>query len=171
MGTRELQFLTCKKPSIYGDDFLSHGTSVLSQYFHLVSTKCKMNKLLDIFIYLKHNKTNLKTPFKSQDGTNIINLTLSITFWPHLRFPSKFVLQHLFTPYFWCILILNILMYICNLLFLFLIYIENIWHRSYGCTFLLIYNFDRIIRYLGRSYRCHYKAGGLNCQNVRENRS
>ena len=31
-----------KKPSIYSDDFLSHGMSVLSQYFHLVSTKCKM---------------------------------------------------------------------------------------------------------------------------------
>ena len=41
----ELQFRTCKKPSIYGDNFLSHGMSVLSQYFHLASTKCKMNKI------------------------------------------------------------------------------------------------------------------------------
>ena len=41
--------------------------------------------------------------------------------------------------------------YIYNLLFLFLIYIENIWHRNYGWTFLWIFNFDGIIRYLGRS--------------------
>ena len=27
-GTGELQLRTCKKPSIYGDDFLSHGMSV-----------------------------------------------------------------------------------------------------------------------------------------------
>ena len=32
-GTGELQFRTCKKPSIHGDDILSHGMSVLSQYF------------------------------------------------------------------------------------------------------------------------------------------
>ena len=29
----------CKKPAIYGNDFLSHILSVLSQYFHLVSIK------------------------------------------------------------------------------------------------------------------------------------
>ena len=130
--------------------------SVLSQYFHLVSTKCKMNKILDIFIYLKHNKTNLKTPFKSQDGNKYHQLNLIDYILTPSSVPSKFVLQHLFTPYFWCILIFNILMYICHLLFLFLIYIENIWHRNYGCTFLLIFNFDRIIRYLGRSNRGHY---------------
>ena len=28
----------CKKPSIYGDFFLLHGLSFLSEYFHLVST-------------------------------------------------------------------------------------------------------------------------------------
>ena len=75
-GSGELQFRSSKKPSIYSDDFLSHGMSVLSQYFHLVSTKCKMNKVLDIFIYLKYNKTNLQTPFKSQDENKYLQLNL-----------------------------------------------------------------------------------------------
>ena len=143
-GTGELKFRSCKKPSIYGDDNLSHGMSVLPQYFHLVSTKCKMNKLLDIFVYLKHNKTNLKTPFKSQYGNKYylklnlnlnLNLNLSISFWPHIRFPVnssfKICLPHTFDVF----LIFNILMYICNLLFLFLIYIKNFWHMNYGFYF------------------------------------
>ena len=72
----ELQFRTCKEPSINGDDFLSHGMSVLSQYFYLVSTKCKVNKILDIFIYLKNNRTNLRTPFKSQKGKKYLHVNL-----------------------------------------------------------------------------------------------
>ena len=75
-GPESYSSVHAKKPSIYGDDFLSHGMSVLSQYFHLVSTKCKMNKILDIFIYLKHNKTNLRTPFKSQNGKKYLHVNL-----------------------------------------------------------------------------------------------
>ena len=44
-GPESYSSVHAKKPSIYGDDFLSHGMSVLSQYFHLVSTKCKMKKI------------------------------------------------------------------------------------------------------------------------------
>ena len=123
MGSESYSSVYAKNLRFTATIFLSHGTSVLSRYFHLVSTKCKLNKILDIFIYLKHNKTNLKTPLKSQDGTNTINLTLSITIWPHLGFYSKFVFQH-----FKCIF--------SNLLFLSLIYIEKFWHMNYGCTFL-----------------------------------
>ena len=113
----DLQFRIYKKPSIYGDDFLSQGMSVLYQYFHFVSTKCnKMNKILDIFIYLKYNKTNLKTPFKSQDGNKYFQLNFIDYILTPFRVPSKFVLQHV-TAVFKCIFIT------CT--YLFLIYIEN----------------------------------------------
>ena len=92
-GTGELQFLACKKPSIYGDDNLSHDMSVLSQYFHLVSTECKMDKILDIFFYLKHNKTNLRTHFKSQNGKKYLHVNQLIR-------PSTFCLPQTLNVFF-----------------------------------------------------------------------
>ena len=74
MGDQRATVPSGKKSSIYVDDFLSHGMSVLSQYFHLVSTECKMTKILDIFDYLKYNKRNLKKPFKSQNGNKYLQL-------------------------------------------------------------------------------------------------
>ena len=103
-GTGELQFRTCKKPSIYGDDFLSQGMSVLSQYFHIVSTKCTMNKILATFIYLKYNKTNLKTPLKSKDRNRYLQLNFIDYILTPFWVPSKLFLQHV-TSDFKCIFI------------------------------------------------------------------
>ena len=102
-----------QKPSIYGDDFLSHGMSVLSENFHFVSTKCKMNKILDIFIYLKYNKTNFKTPFKSQDGNKYLQLNFIDYILTPSWVPSKFVLQHV-TSDFKCIFITCIYIIFCS---------------------------------------------------------
>ena len=76
----------------------NHGMSVLSQYFHLVSTKCKMNKILDIFIYLKYNKTNLKTPFENQDGNKYLHVNLIDYILTPSWVPSKFALD-IFLPH------------------------------------------------------------------------
>ena len=85
-GTTELQFHTFKKPWFMAANFWLHSLSVLSQYFHIVSTKFKMNKILNIFIYQKHNKINFKTFFKAELGTNIFHLNLSIIFCLHHDF-------------------------------------------------------------------------------------
>ena len=56
------------------------------------------------------------------------------------------------SSYLRCILIITCF----NLLFLFLIYAGIFWQTNYGCTFLLLFQFDRTIRYLERSNRGYY---------------
>ena len=69
--TGEQQFRTCKN----GDDFLSYGMSVLFQYFHPVSTKCKMNKILDIFDWLHEKRALIFLRHNSQKATSkFVNL-------------------------------------------------------------------------------------------------
>ena len=83
------QFRTCKQPSIYCDDVLSHGMSVLAQYFHLVSTtfiRCiQYNNFTYLFTW-NITKQTLEHLIKAKTGTKIFMLTLSITFWSHLGF-------------------------------------------------------------------------------------
>ena len=130
--------------------FWSQGMSDLSQYFHLVSTKCKMNKILDLFIYLKYNKTNLKMPFKSQDGNKYLQLNLIDYILPHLGFPVNLSFNMLPQT----LNVFSLHVYIYNLLFLFLIYIENfrIWIKDVLFFFYLILT---ELWNLGRSNRGH----------------
>ena len=114
IGDRRATVPYMQKHSIYSDDFLSHGMSALSQYFHLVSTKCKMNKILDIFIYRKYNRKNLKTPLKSQDGNKFLQLNLIDYILTPSWVPSRFVLQHRFTSYFKYIFITCMFIIFCS---------------------------------------------------------
>ena len=47
---------------------------ILSLYFHIVNTNCKMIKISHISIYQKHNKTKLS--FKSQDSNKYLQFQL-----------------------------------------------------------------------------------------------
>lgn len=55
-----------QKPTSYGDSFFEHGVNILSQDFHQVSKKRK-ERVLDISTHQEITKTNLKTPFESQN--------------------------------------------------------------------------------------------------------
>ena len=117
----------------------------LHEWFISIFSPCQ-HKLWDILISLKYNKTNLKPPFKSQDGNTYLQLNLIDYILIPTWVPSKF--PHTLNVFSWYVYLF--------FLFLFLIYVENFWHMNYRFTFLLLFYYDRIIRYLGRSNRGLY---------------
>ena len=84
-GTLELSFHTCKNPLIYATIFWLHSQNILIfQYFHLVGTKCMLNKILKIYSFTR-NITK-----------RTFNRLLKANFSPSWV-PSKFVIQQCFT--------------------------------------------------------------------------
>ena len=58
--------------------------------FTLSTQNKRLKKILDIFIYLKYNRQTSQLLLKAKTGTNIFNLTLSITFGSQWIRPSTF---------------------------------------------------------------------------------
>ena len=78
----------------------SHGLTILSEYLHLVGTKCKINKLLDINCFIRKIHIIKQTPkrvLKARAVTNILNSIYRLHLSPFLV-PSKFA-HHLTFPY------------------------------------------------------------------------
>ena len=71
--TVELQFQTCNKPSTYGNDLLSQCLCMFL-IFSLCQDKILVKKISDICFYQNHNKTDLRTYFKSQDRNTYLYL-------------------------------------------------------------------------------------------------
>ena len=104
-------------PSIYGDNFCRTVLVLYFYIFTLSAPNVRVILLLNIIIHQKHNKTNMKRLFKSQDRNKYLQLKLI----GNISTPSCVCPSTIFHLILWMYFLY---MFVCNILFLFLIYIN-----------------------------------------------